>query len=107
VARGWGEHCEPPQCSHLPGPIPLLTLRKYYLIFVTEIRIISRQIEAREERKGDGECKDNTISHCSMNVSRGPFDCSLSSSLSLPSRPLSRQFGWDLEKGEGGALGVN
>lgn len=107
AARGWREDREPLHHLCLPNTVPLLALRKYCLVFAREIKIISRQIEAREERKGGGKSKGNTISRCSMNVSRGPFSRSLSSSLSLPSHPLSRQLAWALERGEGDALGEN
>lgn len=107
VAQGWREDREPLHHSRLLNTVPLLALRKYYLVFAREIKIISRRIEAREERKGGGKSKGNTISHCSMNVSWGPFSCSLSSSLSLPSHPLSRQLAWAWEWGKGDALGEN
>lgn len=91
LSWGWGEDCEPLHHSLLPDMVPLLVLRKDYQIFVGKIKIISGQIDVREERKGGGESKDITISHCSMNVSWGPFNCRLSfSSLSLPTHPLSR-----------------
>lgn len=60
----------------LPGRVPLLALVKCCLISVREIKIISRQIDVREQRKGGGESRDDTISHCSMYVSQGPFNCS-------------------------------
>lgn len=76
---------------------PLLALRKDYQIFVRETQIIGMGVNVREERRGGGESKDNTISHSSVNVSRGLLNCRLCfSSLSLPSHALSR-LEWELE----------
>lgn len=104
AALAWpgGEGCELLHRSLLPHTVPLAP-RKDHRIFVREIRIIGRGVDVREERMGGGESKDNTISHCSMNVSRGPFN--FFSSLSSPSHALSRQLERELEWGDGDALG--
>lgn len=64
--------------------MPLLALRR---TFVRRANIVNGQREVREERKEGRESKDKIISYCGMDVSQGPFNCSLSSTLSLPSHP--------------------
>lgn len=89
MAWGEGEDRWPLHHSCLPNTVPLLTLRNCYLIYDKNH---GQANEVREERKRGGQQKDIPTSYCSMNEVWGPFNCSLSSSMSSLSHPLSRQL---------------